>query len=111
MHPALNRNICRLLLDMNEMCCLCSSALYTAKQVVINLSSTCGPAISIVLFLCLGNSWEVRPRRSGGASNGTTSCCCSYVGVSAWTAASRSPLQSLCCSNSVSTSILLDQQD
>jgi MFS family permease len=35
-----------------------SSALYTAKQVVINLSSTCGPAISIVLFLCLGNTWE-----------------------------------------------------
>ena len=54
---------------MDEMCRLCSSALYTAKQVVINLSSTCGPAISIVLFLCLGNSWEVRPCRFGGASS------------------------------------------
>jgi hypothetical protein len=40
---------------------VCSSALYTAKQVVINLSSTCGPAVSIALFMCLGNSWEVSP--------------------------------------------------
>lgn len=35
-----------------------SSALYTAKSVVINLSSTCGPLISILLFIYLGNTWE-----------------------------------------------------
>jgi hypothetical protein len=67
---------------MTPMCCLCSSALYTAKQVVINLSSTCGPAISIVLFLCLGNSWEVSSVRVQ-AGFGKTSCFhCSDVAVS-----------------------------
>ena len=39
---------------------VCSS-LYTAKHITQLLSSCVGPAISILLFVYLGNDWTVRP--------------------------------------------------
>lgn len=39
---------------------VCSSYLYTLKFIVSNVGDACGPLIGIVLFLFMGNNWEVR---------------------------------------------------